>query len=123
MKRSLRAQFSQPEAKPRLRIICETVGPGKVNLLRLIDETHSISEAARRMRMSYPRAWSLINALNNTFKHPVVRSVPGGTRGGGSVLTPTGRSILNRYRAIYSKCLKSAGADLKALHRLLKPPR
>ena len=35
-------------------------GPGKAVLLKLVEETGSISEAAKRMEMSYMRAWSLI---------------------------------------------------------------
>ena len=65
MHRSLKKRFGTPDAEPRMRIICETIGPGKAALLGLIAETHSISEAARRMKMSYKRAWQLIEAMKN----------------------------------------------------------
>lgn len=39
------------------------VGPGKIRLLELVDETGSISAAGRAMNMSYRRAWLLIDEL------------------------------------------------------------
>lgn len=112
-----------PDATPRLRIICETVGPGKAALLGLIHQTHSISEAARRMGMSYARAWKLIEAMNECFREPVLRSAAGGARGGRSELTTAGARILHLYRSIFDKSLRSSAADLRELHRLLKPVR
>jgi len=87
-------RFAMVERTPRLRIIAATIGPGKANLLEHIAEERSISEAARQMKMSYKRAWQLIEALNTTFRRPLVESVAGGTQGGGSRLTPTGKRVL-----------------------------
>jgi hypothetical protein len=50
------------------------VGPGKIRLLELIDEHGSIAAAGRAMRMSYRRAWLLIDNLNQCFRQPLVRS-------------------------------------------------
>ena len=75
-------RFAMVERTPRLRIIAATIGPGKANLLEHIAEERSISEAARQMKMSYKRAWQLIEALNTTFRRPLVESVAGGTQGG-----------------------------------------
>ena len=36
------------------------MGPGRADLLEGIAETGSIAEAAKRMGMSYKRAWSLV---------------------------------------------------------------
>jgi molybdate transport system regulatory protein len=41
------------------------MGPGKAELLEGIRETGSIA-AGRRMRMSYKRAWFLVEAMNGT---------------------------------------------------------
>ena len=62
------------------------VGPGKIRLLELIDETGSISAAGRAMAMSYRRAWLLVDSLHTSFREPVVD-----TRSGGAQLTPFGR--------------------------------
>ena len=52
------------------------VGPGKMRLLELIDETGSISAAGRAMAMSYRRAWPLVESLNSAFQAPVVAARP-----------------------------------------------
>ena len=113
-------RFGKPEPKPHLRIICATLGPGKSRLLGLIAEAHSISEAARKMRMSYKRAWELIEAMNTCFKKPLVESSTGGKQGGGSRLTPEGKRVLELYNAIYAKSLAAGAKELKRLHGLLK---
>src|SRR5919108_2663065 len=63
------------------------VGPGKIRLLELIDETGSISAAGRAMAMSYRRAWLLVESLNTSFRERVVDAQPGGRHGGGARLT------------------------------------
>lgn len=74
------------------------MGPGKADLLSAIAETGSISGAARRMRMSYRRAWLLVHTMNECFSQPLVAAVKGGTAGGGARLTPTGEKVLLIYR-------------------------
>ena len=119
-RRTLRSRFATPTEKPRLRIIACTIGPGKAQVLELIEETGSISEAARQMGMSYLRAWQLVEALNASFREPLVASGTGGARGGGSRLTPTGRRVLKLYRSMQQQSQAAIHADLLALHRLLK---
>ena len=120
MRRSLKKSFGTPDAAPRLRIICDTIGPGKAALLRLIAETRSLSEAARHMKMSYKRAWQLIEAMNDCFREPLVESVSGGSRGGGSRLSRVGEKVLALYDAIYAKSLKANARPLRRLHGFLK---
>lgn len=93
------------------------LGPGKVALLEAIALDGSISAAARRMGMSYRRAWELVENLNKAFGTPVVATATGGNRGGGTSLTPTGEEVVSRYRAIEQDALKSAEAHLDALAR------
>ena len=119
-RRTLRARFATPEDQPRLRLITCTIGPGKAQMLGLIEETGSISEAARQMGMSYLRAWQLVEALNRSFRQPLVASGTGGARGGGSHLTATGRTALKLYRTMQQRCQSASAADLRKLHRLLK---
>lgn len=121
IRQSLKKRFGTPEKKPRLRVICATIGPGKARLLELIAKTRSISEAAREMKMSYKRAWELIDAMNACFRKPLVASMTGGSRGGGSRLTPLGTQVLDLYGAIYSRCSAASSKDLRRLHGLLKP--
>ncbi|MBK8175906.1 MAG: winged helix-turn-helix domain-containing protein [Rhodospirillales bacterium] len=102
---SLRVDFA-PSAR---------LGPGKVRLLELIAAHGSIAAAGRAMRMSYRRAWMLVEELNRCFKEPLVATQMGGSRGGGTTLTPLGEDIVRRYRAIEAEADSAVAAHLRAL--------
>jgi molybdate transport system regulatory protein len=97
------------------------LGPGKVRLLELIDESGSIREAARKMRMSYRRAWLLLQSLAETFGEPLVETATGGRAGGGARLTVAGRQVVRRYRAVEAAAAKAGAGQVTALTRLLAP--
>ena len=61
------------------------IGPGRADLLELIAETGSISAAAKRMGMSYKRAWGLVQALNDGFGALLVETARGGSEQGASL--------------------------------------
>jgi molybdate transport repressor ModE-like protein len=63
-----------------------SIGPGKIRLMELINEHGSISAAGRAMRMSYRRAWMMIESLNAAFTSPLVVEQTGGSGGGGAIL-------------------------------------
>jgi molybdate transport system regulatory protein len=96
------------------------IGPGKARLLELIEETGSISAAGRKMKMSYRRAWDLIDELNKTFKAPVVETRAGGASGGGASLTPTGSEIVKHYRAIAAQLSRTSVRHIAELESLLR---
>ncbi len=75
-----------------------SIGPGKIELLEAIARTGSIRQAARAMRMSYRRAWLLVDSLNRSFREPSTTASVGGTGGGGVELTPLGEELVRRYR-------------------------
>lgn len=56
------------------------LGRGRVELLRRIRETGSISQAARAMKMSYKAAWDSVAAMNTAWGSPLVDSGPAGSR-------------------------------------------
>lgn len=90
-------------------------GPGKARLLALIEEHGSIAAAGRIMRMSYRRAWLLVEEMNAMFASPLVASQHGGRAGGGATLSPLGRAVLTAYREIETA---SAAACAEATARL-----
>jgi molybdate transport system regulatory protein len=92
-------------------------GPGKADLLEGIRQTGSIAAAGRSMRMSYKRAWQLIEELNRLFDEPLVAASKGGHGGGGAMLTKTGEDVLARYRRMHAACSKAVVGDLVALRR------
>jgi molybdate transport system regulatory protein len=93
------------------------LGPGKADLLEGIRETGSISAAGRRMRMSYKRAWQLVDELNKLFDGVLVEASKGGSGGGGAVLTRLGEDVLARYRRMHAACCEAVATDLAALRR------
>lgn len=66
----------------------------RIDVLRRIHETGSISEAARSARVSYKAAWQAIETLGNLAGSPLVEKAVGGSHGGGTILTPTGLMVL-----------------------------
>lgn len=97
------------------------LGPGKVQLLEAIGATGSISAAGRSMKMSYRRAWLLVDDLNRIFRAPLVEAQPGGAKGGGAHLTALGREIVANYRAIEAKTLEAGAAEIAALRAAVSP--
>jgi len=100
-----------------------SLGPGKIDLLRAVAETGSISAAARTLGFSYKRAWLLIDTLNRGFGRPVVERSVGGRGGGGARLTPLGTALLWHYEAIEAACQEAAAAELAALRALVSGGR
>ena len=102
----------------RLDLACGArIGPGKVALLEAIARTGSISAAGRALRMSYRRAWELVEDLNRHLGAAVVTTAAGGSGGGGARLTATGAAIVSEYRALEAETAASAAARLAALER------
>ena len=116
--RSIRAR----SVLPRFRILRGgdiALGPGKAELLALIGRTGSINQAARRMGMSYMRAWSLVQTMNQCFKKPLVLVSRGGEGGGGAEWTETGGQVVALYRQMEQAGLRATAAPWKQLRRLL----
>lgn len=112
------------------------VGPGRVALLKAIQQRGSISVAARSVGVAYRTAWNWIHALNAAAGKPLVVARPGGTRGGGAALTPTGRAVIEALEALDDRVARlaaTATAEFEALlvgaaaagfrHRGSPPPR
>src|SRR5574343_612534 len=90
------------------------IGPGKIDLLRAVGETRSITAAARSLGVPYKRAWLLIDSLNQGFGRPVVETTTGGKGGGGASLTALGQQLIERYDALETSLNASAGKELQA---------
>ena len=91
------------------------LGAGKVALLESIEATGSISAAGRAHKMSYRRAWLLVDELNKLFAEPVVAAHHGGTKGGGAALTDQGRRVVALYRDAEAKMRAAAQGEIDKL--------
>lgn len=72
-------------------------GPGVAELLKRVQEHHSLRAAAFSMEMAYSKAWQIIRTAEDGFGCKLLCSTIGGRHGGGAVLTPEGERILNAY--------------------------
>ncbi len=98
------------------------LGPGKAELMRLIEEHGSISAAGNAMGMSYRRAWMLVDELNVMFKQDVVIKKAGGKHGGGAELTEFGAALLRRYIEMEAKIRAKIADDLEWLNSQANVP-
>ncbi|MDR3368893.1 LysR family transcriptional regulator [Rhodoferax sp.] len=94
------------------------IGPGKIDLLRLVGETRSIAAAARALGIPYKRAWLLIDSLNQGFGRPVIETATGGKGGGGATLTPLGQQLVACYAALEQRLNAESTSELDALSLL-----
>lgn len=70
----------------------------RMEILRLIGATGSISEAARRAGVSYKAAWQAVHTLTNLAGVALVDRAVGGAGGGGAQLTAAGEQLLDAAR-------------------------
>jgi molybdate transport system regulatory protein len=96
------------------------MGPGKAELLAAIAETGSISASAKRLGMSYRRAWLLVDTMNRCFREPLVASATGGAGGGGAQVTPFGRRVLARFRSMQARIERALDPELARFSELLR---
>ncbi|MGQ0443406.1 MAG: winged helix-turn-helix domain-containing protein [Methylophilaceae bacterium] len=96
------------------------MGPGKADLLEHIEANGSISAAAKKMKMSYRRAWELVDMMNSSFTQPLVSTSPGGAHGGGAQVTEFGFFILKSYRDLICKTNKAAQLEIGQITSHLK---
>jgi molybdate transport system regulatory protein len=76
------------------------LGDTRIRLLEAIDIHGSISQAAKKVPLSYKAAWDAIDNMNNLAEQPLVLRSAGGRQGGGTQLTAYGRKVVALYRAL-----------------------
>jgi molybdate transport system regulatory protein len=74
-------------------------GPGTHELLRRVDQTGSLNQAAKDMAMSYSKAWRMVHEVEQRLGVALFERRTGGSAGGGSCLTEQGRLLLLRFEA------------------------
>ncbi len=79
------------------------MGIGRLELLGHIQRTGSISQAAKAMKMSYKRAWELVNAMNQLAEQPLVLTQTGGATGGGAIVTDAGVAYIAQYQGLQAR--------------------
>jgi len=72
-------------------------GPGRKLLLEAIDRQGSINKAAKEINISYKKAWSYINAMEERLGICLVERHVGGKNGGGANLTDEAKEFIKKY--------------------------
>jgi molybdate transport system regulatory protein len=72
-------------------------GDGPYELLRRVDRTKSLRQAANQMGMAYSKAWRLIRTLEERLGFPLLERKAGGASGGGSRITPKAKELMKLY--------------------------
>jgi molybdate transport system regulatory protein len=96
-------------------------------LLRAIDESGSINQAAKQQGLSYKGAWQMIERANNLAPKVLIATTTGGSKGGGTRLTTAGQALLQLFTQLeqqhrqFLRHLNQALADDPEMMLLLKP--
>jgi molybdate transport system regulatory protein len=72
-------------------------GEGPYELLRRVEKTHSLHQAANEMGMSYSKAWRLLHTVEERLGFTLLERKVGGRSGGGSQVTPKARGLMKHY--------------------------
>lgn len=86
-------------------------GPGVSQLLKRVDELHSLRAAAMSLSMAYSKAWTVIRNAENGLGFHLLLSNTGGRNGGGAALTDEARQMLAAYDE-YCEKLRAYGEKL-----------
>ena len=78
-------------------------GPGRLELLQEIERSGSIASAAKAMGMSYKKAWAMVEEMNTRGTSPYVITQKGGTKGGGTQVTPRGKRVMSAYSELVAR--------------------
>ena len=68
-----------------------------IGLLKAIDESGSINQAAKQTGLSYKGAWQMVERANNLAPKVLISTATGGSKGGGTCLTTAGQSLLQLF--------------------------
>ena len=90
-------------------------GAGRVHMLETIDRLGSMNKAAKELRMSYRALWGRIKSTEKRMGAKILTTKPGGGKGRGSVLTPTAKRFLKRYKRLRNRIVQVADEEFEVI--------
>lgn len=96
--------------------------PRRIELLKRVQQTGSISQGAKLAGISYKSAWDAINEMNQMADETLVARATGGKGGGGATLTRYGERLLQLFHLmeqIQQKAFDALQKDTLPLDSLL----
>ena len=89
-------------------------GDGKYYLLKTIEQTGSLKEAAKIINISYRKAWGDLKKAESDLGFSLITKIRGGKGGGGStVLTEKGKTLID----LYSTLKKETSSFIEEIHK------
>ena len=82
-------------------------GEGPYELLKRVERTNSLNEAAHQMDMSYSKAWKLIQSMEKRLGFSLLDKKVGGQSGGGSQVTLKGKELMKRYERFEEDAMRA----------------
>ena len=79
------------------------IGEGRAKILEHIDQTGSMNQTAKLMKMSYKAVWSKIKTTEKNMNTCIVHT----DRKEGSRLSQTGKDLLAKYKLLKSQCMSA----------------
>lgn len=86
-------------------------GPGIAQLLRNVEEKHSLRAAAISMGMAYSKAWTIIKNAEKELGFELLVSTTGGKNGGGASLSDKAQRLLAAYEQYRTDLRAYANAE------------
>jgi len=77
------------------------IGEGRMKILEHVENTGSINQAAKMMKMSYKAVWSKIKYTEKHLNTKILHS----DKKTGSRLTREGKALLEKYRILKKECM------------------
>ena len=90
-------------------------GTGRLRILTAIEEHGSILSAAKALGMSYRAVWGKIRSTEDHLGQAILEKQTGGAHGGGSTLTPFGRTLIERFRELENLTRSTADAIFRGI--------
>jgi molybdate transport system regulatory protein len=90
------------------------IGEGRMKILEHVENTGSINQAAKMMKMSYKAVWSKIKYTEKHLNAKILHS----DKKTGSRLTREGKALLENYRLLKEECMV---ADDRIFNNVFKP--
>lgn len=89
-------------------------GEGPLMLLKKVEETGSLRQAALSMEMSYSKAWTMVKTMEKELKVSILNRCIGGQQGGGSSLTPEAKKLMDKYEQLKNRIDQRIREEIKA---------
>jgi molybdate transport system regulatory protein len=90
-------------------------GEGRRDLLNNIETKGSISQAAKKLGISYKKAWSYITSMEGRLGVKLVKKQVGGKGGGGTALTEEGKALIDKFDKLLAGTQEAINISFKEI--------